>query len=243
MFEATVGDEYCRLARPGARWLSTGPAGGFVTADDAVNLTVPEGFDRTDLASYVADRRAAAGYSGNGPALLTGVEMAHARGRRAGSVTVIATAGLSNPASLPVEDPRRTDPAESGPGPPSDRDQPPGTVNCLVGTTRSLAAGTLVELLATAVEAKTATLRSLTGFTGTTSDAVAVGCDPAAEPATFAGSGTALGGATRACVRDAVAASLASRYPGGELPARVADADHGAVTDRETTSLHLSTDR
>jgi adenosylcobinamide hydrolase len=239
MFEAGVTGAVGRLARPGARWLSTGPDGGFVTADDAVNLTVPEGFDRTDLAAYVAERRAAADCPGDGPALLTGVEMSHAAGTRAGAVTVLATAGLSNPATLPVcgHGQAATDDRTDEPTP--EDGQHVGTVNCLVGTTRSLADGTLASLLATVVEAKTATLQQVTGFTGTTSDAVAVGCDSAGPPARFAGSGTDLGTAARACVRDAVAASLASRYPEGDLPETVADAEHGTVTDAEPTDLEL----
>jgi adenosylcobinamide hydrolase len=153
----------------------------------------------------------------------------HAHGARAGSVTVVATVGLSNPAELPIEGDRsRT--AET-----TENDRPPvGTVNLLVGTTRALEDGTLATLLATVVEAKTATLQSLTGFTGTTSDALAVGCDPGGDPMAFAGSGTEVGSAVRACVRDTVTASLRARYTDTDLPLSVADAAHGVVTDRET---------
>jgi adenosylcobinamide hydrolase len=110
-----------------------------------------------------------------------------------------------------------------------------GTVNLLVGTSRGLDRGALATLLATAVEAKTATLQSLTGFTGTTSDAVVVGCDSAGEAAPFAGSGTAVGAATRACVREAVRASLRSRYADREVPDSVSDAEHGVRTDGRGT--------
>ncbi len=236
MFEADRREGLCRLACEDARWLATGIDGGYVTADDAVNLTVPTGFDRTDLATYVAERRADAGCPGDGPALLTGVDQTHACGVRAGSVTVLATAGLSNPASLPLDRSADSDDHLSTDGP-ADSPPPPGTVNLLVGTARALGDGPLAALLATAVEAKTATLTALTGFSGTTSDAVAVGCNPNGESATFAGSGTDLGKATRACVRDAVRASLASRYPDGEVPESVDGAAHGAVTERSTTLI------
>lgn len=223
MFEAECADGICRLGRPGARWLATGQRGGYLAADAAVNLTVPEDFGRTDVEAYVTDRLATAGLETDGPALLTGVDVANARGARSDPVTVVATVGLSNPAALPLA-------ADDEHGSPDER-QRPGTVNLLVGTTRALADGTLATLLATAVEAKTASLQAATGFSGTTSDAVAVGCDPAGEPAAFAGSATAVGGATRVCVRDAVLAALDATYGDGDPPASVLDAEHGVVTD------------
>lgn len=236
MFETDVRAGVCRLAHPDTRWLATGWDGGYHAADAAYNVSVPEGFDRTDLDAYAGERLAAAGFERAGPALLTGLALEHARGARAGSVTVVATAGLSNPAALPVES--QPNPKQRRAAAPTDSrtDQPPpGTVNLLVGTTRALDDGTLATLLSTAVEAKAATLQSLTGFTGTTSDAAAVGCVPGGDLAEFAGSATGVGSAVRACVRDAVAASLDSRYPDGGFPASVADADHGAVTGRATT--------
>lgn len=210
----------CRLSLSG-RWLATGPAGGYCDADAAHIVSVPEPFERTDPAAYAADRVEAAGFEGGGPTLLTGVDAADARGARAGSVTVLATAGLSNPARLPV-------PSADATGDATADSRPTGTVNLLVGTTRALADGTLATLLGTAVEAKTATLQAVTGFSGTTTDAVAVGTDTTGQQATFAGSATDLGAATRVCVRDAVLASLDARD--GEVPASVGKADHGVVT-------------
>jgi adenosylcobinamide hydrolase len=95
----------CRLARQGGpvRWLSTGVDGGSRQAPAAYNVTVPEGFDRTDPGAYAVERRRAAGFDGSGPALLTGVEQTHAVGARLAPVTVVATVGLSNPARLPVD--------------------------------------------------------------------------------------------------------------------------------------------
>jgi len=213
----------CRLALRG-RWLATGPDGGYCDAEAAHIVSVPEGFDRTDLAAYAADRLDAAGFEGGGPTLLTGVDAAHARCARAGPVTVLATAGLSNPARLPVH-PKTTEGARASE---TSGSRPAGTINLLVATTRALADGTLATLLGTAVEAKTATVQAATGFSGTTTDAVAVGSDPAGEPADFAGSTTDVGAAARVCVRDAVLAALDAR--GGDLPERVDDANHGVVT-------------
>ncbi|MFB6173179.1 MAG: adenosylcobinamide amidohydrolase [Halobacteriales archaeon] len=212
MFETAVVDGVLRLARPDTEWLSTGVGGGRARGDAAYNVTVPEGFERTDLSAYLEERLAAAGFEPDGPALLTGVEMRHARGARDGPAVAYATAGLSNPAALPAEH--------------------AGTVNVLVGTTRSLDAGALATLLGVAVEAKAATLLGAAGVPGTTTDAVVVGCDPRGEPATFAGSATEVGASARACVRAAVRASLRSRYPDGEYPASVAAAEHGVRTER-----------
>ena len=175
-------------------------------------------------AAYAADRLDAAGFEGGGPTLLTGVDAAHARCARAGPVTVLATAGLSNPARLPVH-PKTTEGARASE---TSGSRPAGTINLLVATTRALSDGTLATLLGTAVEAKTATVQAATGFSGTTTDAVAVGSDPAGEPADFAGSTTDVGAAARVCVRDAVLAALDAR--GGDLPERVDDANHGVVT-------------
>lgn len=226
-FRTTVVDGVLRFARPGMRWLSTGSVAGRHDADAAYNVTVPVGFDRTDPAHYVTERLADAGFE-PGPALLTGVDQRHARGARSGPVTAVATAGLSNPASLPM------DPAADE-QPPHTAGHRPGTVNLLVGTTRALDAGVLASLLATVVEARTATLLAQTGFTGTTSDAVVVGSDPEGVGARFAGSATDLGAATRACVREAVTASLAARYDDEAPPASVQAAEHGVSTDRVAT--------
>jgi adenosylcobinamide hydrolase len=232
MVAVVVRDGIGRLTTDGARWLATGYFGGYHDAPAASNVTVPGGFERTDLDAYVADRLATAGFDApRGPALLTAVAQRHARGARRDSVTVLATAGLTNPATLPLEPAgtNRKRPANDA------SDEPPaGTVNLLVHTTRALDDGTLATLLATAVEAKTATLQSAVEFTGTTSDAVVVGTDPDGSDAAFAGSDTAVGAATRACVRDALVAALDAT--GGEYghPESVAAAEYGVVTDERT---------
>jgi adenosylcobinamide hydrolase len=237
VFDATVRDGVCRLARPGTRWLSTGHGGGECRADAAYNCTVPEGWDRTDLDAYVAERLDAAGFDGDGPALLTGVDQRHARRARLGSVEAVATAGVSNPAALPVAAAPGTDrPADDAPATATD-DGHAGTVNVVVGTTRALDPGALPNLLTVAAEAKAATLLDLVGVPGTTTDAVVAACDPAGDPARFSGSATAVGGAARACVRDAVAASLAARYPDG-----VDDPEDGVVTDERAAVSAVAPD-
>ncbi|MFB6105627.1 MAG: adenosylcobinamide amidohydrolase [Halobacteriaceae archaeon] len=232
MFETTVEAGVCRARRPGARWLVTGPGGGYRDADAAYNVTVPEGFDRTDLAAYAAARRARAGFDADGPTLLTGVEMRHARGARLGPVAAVVTAGVSNPARLPL------DPDDGGS--PPDGARRLGTVNCLVGTDRSLSDGALATLLGVVVETKAAVLQSTVGAPGTSTDAVAVGCDPRGDRAAFAGSATPVGDAARAAVREATRAALGARYPDG--PPVPADAEHPVSTDRRATGFDPTDD-
>ncbi|MDZ7745250.1 MAG: adenosylcobinamide amidohydrolase [Halobacteriales archaeon] len=213
----------CRLHGPQTRWLSAGFDGGYSEGEQAFNITVPSGFDRTDLARYARERRDEAGF-GSGPTLLTGVQQQHATGARLGSVTVVATAGISNPAGLAME-PEGGERNSSPDGPPT-----PGTVNILLATTRRLPDGALASLLALVAETKAAVLLHETGFPGTTSDAVIVGSARDGEPAQFAGSATEVGRAARACVREAVTASLDSRYAERALPDSVADAEYGVET-------------
>lgn len=235
MFETTRRDSVVQARREGARWLSTVWDGGYHEADAVYNVTVPAGFDRTDLDAYRDERLDAAGFP-VGPTLLTGVRMENARCARTGPVTVLATAGLSNPAVLPVPEEETEADGERGRDDTTDSDDAddwrPGTVNLVVGADRALSDGALATLLSTAVEAKAATLLAAAGVTGTTSDAVIVGGVPGAETVEFTGSATAVGAAARACVRDAVSASLDARYD-KEIPG-IDEADYGVVTDRQT---------
>ncbi|ELZ87715.1 adenosylcobinamide amidohydrolase [Haloferax elongans ATCC BAA-1513] len=240
MFEVTCRDGVCRIFRPETRWLSTGYDGGESHGNVAYNISVPEGWPETDLDTYVEGRLADAGFTDGGPALLTGVDQQHARRARFGPVEVVATAGVSNPAELPVEGlrdgGRENEPVDGVADDSSDSDEPQlGTVNVVVGTTRSLAPGALPNLVAVAAEAKAATLLSRCGSPGTTTDAIVAACDPAGEAASFSGSATEIGNAARVCVRDAILASLDSRYADRELPTSVEDAQYGVVADEHAT--------
>ena len=236
MFESTVHAGILRVGGRNARWLSSGWTGGFTDADVAYNISVPEGWERTDLDRYIEERRAAADFDSPGPTLLTGVDLDHAVGARSGSVTVYATAGVSNPAALPMSNRAECRSTEGTTETTTNADNTPhcGTVNVLVGTTCALNDGALANLLAVATEAKTTTLLAETGFPGTTTDAVVVGCDPMGESEQFSGSATPVGSATRACVRDAVCASIQSRYAKKTIPDSVADAEYGIVTTEPT---------
>jgi adenosylcobinamide hydrolase len=239
MFETTCRDGVCRIFRPETRWLSTGYDGGPSHGSVAYNVTVPQGWPETDLDAYIERRRTDAGFEASGPTLLTGVDQDHARRARFGPVEVVATAGVSNPAALPTA--FGDDDSETVGEPADEHDSPSvpgpdvGTVNIVVGTTRSLEPGALANLVAVAAEAKAATLLSRCGSPGTTTDAVVTACDPAGESETFSGSATPVGYAARVCVRDALLASLDSRYQTEQIPRDVESAQYGLVADDRAT--------
>ncbi len=227
-YEATRVDGVLRVRRPGTEWLSTGWNGGRRVSECVYNVSVPEGWSDDEIGEYVSDRLERAGFDADGPVLLTGVDLEHARGARRGPVTAYATAGVSNPAGLPMDPP-------GGELPNWDRTdgEPVGTVNLIVGTTRALGDGALANLLTVAAEAKATTLLAETGFPGTTTDAVVAGHDPDGPLEEFSGSATPVGAATRACVREALRAALASRYAetGTAVPDSVSAATYGVSTD------------
>lgn len=241
MFEATRREGVLRLRREGTAWLSTGWDGGRNRGPVAHAISVPEGWGGEDVAGYVAGRLDRAGFDGDGPTLLTGVDLEHARRAEAEPVEVVATAGVSNPAALPMDPAGGVEGSGGQGGSTSPRDgrAPAGTVNLVVGTTRALGAGALANLLAVAVEAKAATLVAQAGVPGTTTDAVVVASDPAGDPARYSGSATEVGAAARAAVREAVRASLSSRYPDGDVPDSVAAAEHGVRTTRVASVSRL----
>lgn len=227
MVETTVRAGVLCVSRARTQWLSTGWDGGFSRADAAYNVSVPDEWSVRNLETYRTHRLDRADFRPVGPTLFTGVDLDHARGAHSGSVATIATVGLSNPAALPMEPTGDVDETRS-----VDDERPLGTANLIVVTERALDDGPLAELLAVAAEAKAATLLAETGFPGTTTDAIIVGCDPDGDPSAFAGSSTDVGMAARACVREAIRASLRARYPDADVPESVAVAEHGVSTDR-----------
>lgn len=250
LFATTVREEVVEIAREGTTWLSTGWRGGRTTAAALHSVHVPEGWDCESIDDYVDSRLSRAGFDRDGPVLLTGVDAAHVRGARCGPVEAYATAGVSNPAALPIDPdgpPRAPNPTpdceaagEGSAGYPTAGDDP-GTVNVVVGTDRALAPGALANLVAVASETKAAILLDTVGVPGTTTDAVVTACDPDGEPAQYSGSATAVGAAARACVREAIRASLDARYPDGDWP-DPERADHAAPTEARATTFDPRSD-
>lgn len=238
LFESTVRSNVLQLESNGLEWLSTGANGGSWRATAAYNITVPEGWDETNLEAYTDRRRANAGFEQQGPTLLTGVDQRHAHRAVLDPVEVVVTAGLSNPTTLPPT--RSTAATTEADETDVDAHTHQGTINIIAGTTRNLSAGALANLIAVVTEAKTATLRRLTGFSGTTSDAVIVGSDPAGEYAQFSGSSTPVGRAARACVREALTAAVESRYETEPIPESVRSATYGCTTTVQATVSRIT---
>lgn len=234
MPEITANEGVLQYTHSGARWLSTGWRGGYCVSSAAYNVSVPEQWEEVDLDAYATARRDRAGYDASGPTLFTGVDLEHARGARCHPVEAVVTAGISNPAALPMEPTPDTTPR-------TDAKRKTGTVNIILSTTEALTDGALATLLACAVEAKTATLLAETGFPGTTTDAVVVGCNQLdqEEKRPFAGSATEVGAAARACVRESIRASLTSRYEETPLPTSVADAQYGVTTTQRADVFEI----
>lgn len=220
MFDWTQRGSVFQIYNPEARWLSTGWNGGYSDADAGYNVSVPEGWERTDLDSYISEQRDAHNFSTAGPALLTGVNLSHIRGARSGPITVFVTAGMSNPAALPMT--ASEDPSFSSKTPHQ------GTVNIIACSEQSLTDAGMATLLSVIAEAKATTLLHLTGFPGTTTDAIIVGSHQRDTQEPFAGSSTTVGQSARICVRDAVKAALASRS--SQIPDSVDEAEYGVTT-------------
>lgn len=231
LFEPTVRSNVLQLRSPELTWLSTGANGGNWRTTAAYNITVPDGWDETNLAAYTDRRRTTAGFDQPGPTLLTGVDQHHAHRAVLDPVEVVVTAGLSNPTTLPPVESTTT----AATAVETNDDSHAGTINIIAGTTRQLPTGARANLIAVVTEAKTTTLNRLTGFSGTTSDAVLVGSDPTGTPARFSGAATPVGRAARACVREALTAALDSRYETDPIPESVETAAYGCATTVEST--------
>jgi len=234
LFEPTVRSNVLQCRSNELEWLSTGANRGSWRTKAAYNMTVPDGWAETDLEHYAEQRRAAAGFELQGPTLLTGVDQRHAHRATLGPVEVAITAGVSNPTTLPAVESTATEALSA------DKSCQPGTINIIAGTTRNLSAGALANLIAVVTEAKTATLCRLTGFSGTTSDAVIVGSDPTGKQAQFSGASTSVGQAARACVREALTAALNSRYETETIPESVEAAAYGCETTAQATVSRIS---
>jgi len=232
-----------RLRRPETRWLSTG-WGGRLRADAAYNVSVPEGFDRTDLGAYRDDERLArAGFKSeeDPPTLFT---------RRFDGPRVRRTSRIGRR----VRDRRAVEPGDVADG--SDgSDRSDGRCWRLGARRRGVDRGTApATRYGQPGSRNDAAARRRRGGEPRRGRGRGEGRDVARDGgragdderrggrrrrpdrgAAFSGSATPVGAAARVCVRDAVRASLRSRYPDGDLPGPAADAEHGVVADERTS--------
>ncbi|MFJ6620817.1 adenosylcobinamide amidohydrolase [Kitasatospora sp. NPDC091335] len=150
-------------AGPGWRMVSSAVLGGGL-ADRAwvLNAQVRPGYSRMDPDRHLAELAAGQGLVGPGVGLMTAAEVDDCTRAEDGGVTALVTTGIgvalwaADPAAAPVE-------------------YRPGTINILAVVPAAVADGGLVNLLATATEAKVQALLDA-GYdcSGTPSDAVCV---------------------------------------------------------------------
>jgi adenosylcobinamide amidohydrolase len=168
-------DEACRhllvwRAGPGWRMVSSAVLGGGIGERGWVlNAQVRPGYGRMDPAEHLTELAAAEGLTGPGVGLMTAAQVDDCTWAEDGGVTALATCGIGVPvwAAEPAV-PRLAEPAP-------ERSFVPGTINILAVVPAPVADAGLVNLLATATEAKVQALLDA-GYdcSGTPSDAVCV---------------------------------------------------------------------
>ncbi|WP_234443836.1 adenosylcobinamide amidohydrolase [Streptomyces sp. NRRL B-24484] len=151
-------------AGPGWRMVSSAVLGGGIGERGWVlNAQVRPGYGRLDPDRHLAELAAGQGLRGPGVGLMTAAEVDDCTRAEDGGVTAVVTTGIGMPTWAAA-------PGGPGPGP-----HAPGTINVLAVVPAPVADAGLVNLLATATEAKVqALLDAGYACTGTPSDAVCV---------------------------------------------------------------------
>lgn len=182
--------------------LSSAPVGGGTAAIDwLLNIGVPAGYDRTDLADHVREVARRLGLTGTGAAMLTAVDVHHTvRGTDCG-VVADATVGVTHPTWAAADDDAHGDRGEGG--------RAPGTINIVVQLPVALSPAAAVNAVVTVTEAKAqALLEAGVPGTGTASDAVAVVWAPTVPGEAFAGPRSRWGARVARAVHAAVRGGL-----------------------------------
>ncbi|MGW4379429.1 adenosylcobinamide amidohydrolase [Kitasatospora sp. NPDC004531] len=191
-------------AGPGWRMVSSGVLGGGLGERHWVlNAQVRAGYGRLDPDAHLAELAAAQGLVGPGVGLMTAAEVDACTWAADGGVTAVVTTGIGVPTWAAAE-PDGSSIAVPG----ADAAYAPGTINVLAVVPAAVADAGLVNLLATATEAKVqALLEAGHDCSGTPSDAVciAVRTPVAGEPAEpFGGPRSHWGSRLARAVRAAV---------------------------------------
>ncbi|MEV7603232.1 adenosylcobinamide amidohydrolase [Kitasatospora sp. NPDC089797] len=214
---ARVEDGACRhllvwRAGPGWRMVSSAVLGGGLGERAWVlNAQVRPGYARMDPAEHLAELAAAEGLTGPGVGLMTAAEVDDCTRAEDGGVTAVVTSGIGVPVWA-------ADPAARP------ADHRPGTINILAVVPAPVADAGLVNLLATATEAKVQALLDA-GYdcSGTPSDAVCVAVrSDGGAPDPFGGPrslwGARLARAVYRAVRAGAEHDRARRALGAPLP-------------------------
>lgn len=187
-------------AGPGWRMISTAVLGGGLGEREWVlNAQVPGGYARMDPVAHLAEIAAPLGLSGAGVGLLTAADVRRWTSTEDGGVWVAATVGIGTPAWAAA---------------PWDADAVrPGTINILVAVPVAMDDAALVNLVATATEAKVqALLDAGHAATGTPTDAVCVAVRTSGRTEPFGGPRSPWGSRVARAVHTAVLAG--ARRPG-----------------------------
>ncbi|MFG2698773.1 adenosylcobinamide amidohydrolase [Kitasatospora sp. NPDC048407] len=155
-------------AGPGWRMVSSGVLGGGLGERHWVlNAQVRAGYGRLDPDAHLAELAVAQGLVGPGVGLMTAAEVDACSWAEDGGVTAVVTTGIGVPTWAAAE--------ADVPSTPSDAAYVPGTINVLAVVPAAVSDAGLVNLLATATEAKVqALLEAGYDCSGTPSDAVCV---------------------------------------------------------------------
>jgi len=185
-----------RLDRPW-RSLATAPlGGGWGERSWVLNAQVDLHYERTDPDAHLAEIAAEAGLGGAGVGMMTAADLT-AGYAEDGGVRAWATVGVTTPTWAADADDARTE-------------WLPGTINIVVAVPAAFADAALVNLVATATEAKCQALaEARVPGTGTASDAVCVLCRPDGVAEPFGGPRSTWG----AQVARAVHAAVGERLP------------------------------
>ncbi|GGN60636.1 adenosylcobinamide amidohydrolase [Actinoplanes lobatus] len=176
--------------------------GGAGPREWLVNASVAMSYARPDPDVHLAGLAAGLGLTGPGIGLLTGVDVADVVAADDDGVQVYATVGLGAPIQA-------ADPEATGFG------HRPGTINIVAWVPQRLADGALINMVATATEAKVQALAELgLAATGTATDAVCVLCPLDGPSAAYGGPrsrwGAPLARAVHRAVLDGGATNLAT---------------------------------
>jgi len=188
-----------RWTRPPLMLSSAPVGGGWTTPSWLVNLGVPLGYARTDLAAHADECARDLGLQGEGATLFTAADVSQVSHTERDGVQVHSTVGVSAPTWAADETGAFTA-------------YRPGTINIVVQLPVRLSAAALVNAVVTVTEAKTqALLEADVPGTGTASDAVAVICPARGQAETFGGPRSPWGARTALAAHASVAAGLAAQ--------------------------------
>lgn len=188
-----------RLPSPVLAASTAACGGGLGLRHWVINAQVPGAYSRLDLDQHLAEIACGIGLERLGVGMLTAVDVRVHHAVDVDGACVVATVGVTHPAYAAAAD------AHTG------AVQLPGTINIVAAMPQRMSEAALLNLIATATEAKCQALaeRGVAG-TGTPSDAITAFCPPEGEPAPFGGPRSEWGARVAQATHQAVLAALDS---------------------------------